>query len=94
MGCPPKRLLAILLPCLLTACSGPDLVNALVPEEGYRVVRDLAYAEGPRGRLDLYIPEDATGPLPTVVFFYGGNWQSGSKEDYLSSARPSLRAAI
>ena len=83
MGRPRMRLLAILLPCFLTACSGPDLVNALVPEEGYRVVRDLAYAEGPRGRLDLYVPEGAAEGAPTVIFYYGGNWQSGSKEDYL-----------
>lgn len=69
--------------CSTAACSGPDLVNAFVPSDGYRVERDIAYGEAARQRLDLYIPEGVSSPVPTVVFFYGGNWQSGSKTDYL-----------
>lgn len=74
---------ALALPLLLAGCSGPDLVNALVPEEGYSVVEDLSYGELPRQRYDLYLPNGADGEIPTVVFFYGGGWDSGAKEDYL-----------
>jgi len=69
---------------LLPACSGADLLNSLVPDTGYRVTRDIAYGEGPRRRLDLYIPESSrdAGPAPLVLYFYGGGWESGSKGDY------------
>lgn len=35
---------------LLVACSGPDLINAFVSREGYHVMRDLQYGDGPRRR--------------------------------------------
>ena len=79
------RRLILLLPSLLllAGCSGPDIINAFVPGDGYRVVEDLSYGEGPRRKLDLYIPEAAAEPLPTVVFFYGGGWRTGERADYL-----------
>lgn len=67
----------------LPGCSGADFVNSMVPKDGYRVVKDLAYAPGPRHRLDVYIPDNAPASLPTIVFLYGGGWTSGSKGDYL-----------
>ncbi len=73
---------AILLVASLTGCSGPDLLNALVPEEGYERVAGLPYGEGPRRRLDLYVPERPLPGNPTVVFLYGGSWDSGAREDY------------
>lgn len=78
------RFLAPLLPLLagLPGCSGADIVNALTPAEGYRVLQDIPYGEGPRRRLDVYLPDKAPARLPTVVFFYGGGWTDGSKADY------------
>lgn len=67
----------------LSACSGPDVLNAFAPDDGYRVVSDLQYRPGARGKLDLYIPDAANSTTPTIVFFYGGSWQTGSKDDYL-----------
>lgn len=71
---------------LLGGCSGTALLNALTPEVGYRVVAGLAYGDHPRQRLDLYVPQDAGG-APVVVFFYGGRWQEGSREDYRFAAQ-------
>jgi acetyl esterase/lipase len=67
---------------LSAGCSGPDVVNALKPSDGYRVERALRYGPGPRGLLDLYLPDGAPADAPAVVFFYGGNWQSGARGDY------------
>jgi acetyl esterase/lipase len=64
-------------------CSPAGIVNALVPSHGYRVEKDIAYGDGPRRKLDVYRPETMTGDMPVVVFFYGGEWQYGSKDMYL-----------
>jgi acetyl esterase/lipase len=76
------RLAAALLAALPTAACGPQLLNALVPEGGYDIERDLAYGDLPRQRLDVYVPDELAGPAPIVVFFYGGGWESGSKGEF------------
>ena len=79
-----KPVIPILLAAawLLAACSGPALVNALTPRDGYRIDRDIAYGDDARQRLDLYVPDGAAADAPLVVFFYGGRWESGSKDLY------------
>ena len=72
--------LALALPAV--GCAPARLVNALVPDDGYRLIQDRAYGAGPRQRLDVYVPDDLTAPAPVVVFFYGGRWEFGVKEDY------------
>lgn len=47
-----------------------------------RVTRELAYGSEPRRRLDIYAPRGGPFDRPVVVFFYGGNWDSGDKHDY------------
>jgi len=68
---------------LLTACSPVQLLNASIPTYGVSITRNVAYGAGPRHNVDIYRPNDAKGPLPVVVFFYGGSWNSGSKDEYL-----------
>jgi acetyl esterase/lipase len=63
------------------ACSPIDFLNRRVPDEAYRVTRDVPYGSLSRQRLDVYSPPAAEGPLPVVVFFYGGWWQAGEKAD-------------
>jgi acetyl esterase/lipase len=77
-----SRLAAALLLVLLAAGCGPALLNALVPEQGYRVEHDLAYGALPRQRLDVYMPDGLAGLAPVVVFFYGGRWESGDKGEF------------
>lgn len=55
---------------------------------GLREWRDLAYDPGdPDGRLDLYAPADASGPLATIVWIHGGGFISGDKQDIANYAR-------
>ncbi|MCL7463251.1 alpha/beta hydrolase [Pseudomonas sp. NW5] len=68
---------------LLQACSPLGLINALVPSGSHQRRRDIAYGPHPRQRLDLYQPLEPLPGRPLVVFFYGGSWNSGRKEDYL-----------
>jgi acetyl esterase/lipase len=74
--------LALLVGLPIAGCGPAALLNALVPDNGYRVERDLAYGDAARQRLDLYLPGEAVASAPVVVFFYGGRWEAGSKADY------------
>ncbi len=67
---------------LLSACSPTAVLNALAPRDGIVTTSDIPYGDGPRHTLDIYAPREAAGPTPVVVFFYGGNWDSGTKAMY------------
>ncbi|NJO38319.1 MAG: alpha/beta hydrolase [Rhizobiales bacterium] len=63
-------------------CAPARLLNAVITADGYRIERDVAYGEGPRHRLDIYIPDEVAANASVAVFFYGGRWAYGSKADY------------
>ncbi|SFV01490.1 Acetyl esterase/lipase [Polaromonas sp. YR568] len=71
-----------MLPALLTACSGADLLNATVATDTYRRTGGIAYGPDPRQRLDVYQPQGELRNAPVVVFFYGGSWSKGERADY------------
>jgi acetyl esterase/lipase len=54
----------------------------LSPGAAKRVARDVPFGTHPRQRLDIYAPRNGTPPRPVLVFFYGGNWDSGDRQDY------------
>jgi len=63
-------------------CSRFDLLNAAVPFTGYSRTNDLSYGDLPRQKLDVYVPCNVQPNARVVVFFYGGDWQTGDKADY------------
>ena len=79
-----------------------NTVNNLTPGDGGtdRVATDIAFGSDPRQKLDIYTPVGAgsapagagsapvgAGKAPVVVFFYGGSWSSGRRQDYAFAAR-------
>ena len=53
-----------------------------VPDTKLSVQQDVAYADGGADTtMDVFRPESASGPLPTVVWIHGGAWISGAKEN-------------
>jgi acetyl esterase/lipase len=60
---------------------------ALAGRSARRVARDLAYGAAPRRKLDIYAPRAGATNRPVLVFFYGGNWDSGEKQDYAFAGR-------
>ncbi len=66
----------------ITACSSLQVINAITPDNTYHKVENLAYGNDPRQKLDVYSPLNLIGPAPVVVFLYGGNWNSGERNDY------------
>lgn len=78
----PLLRLMYLLPLLCVgACSSVDVLNATITHDGYTLHRDLAYGNDARQKMDIYVPDHATN-APVILFFYGGSWQTGSKDDY------------
>jgi len=58
----------------------------------FRAERDVVYrsVNGIDLKLDLYVPYDKK-PGPTIVYIYGGGWQTGSKEQYVLWYLPYLQ---
>jgi acetyl esterase/lipase len=58
------------------------------PRPKVKALRDLPYVEGghERNRLDLFLPGQAEGRLPVVVWIHGGAWNTGSKDACINEA--------
>jgi acetyl esterase/lipase len=68
---------------LLASCSPFAAVNAVVPSATYRRTVGLPFDPHARNLLDVYQPASASGASPVVIFFYGGNWATGNRTDYV-----------
>lgn len=70
------------LTAFLAACSPIKVLNALTPSSTFTKTSAIAYGTDLRQQLDIYRPAPTIANAPVVVFFYGGSWNSGSKDDY------------
>jgi acetyl esterase/lipase len=70
----------------LSACSPFTILNTTIGEDGFTVHSGLRFGPQARQVLDVYVPEQRDGPLPVVVFFYGGSWRGGERADYRFAA--------
>ncbi|HTU10792.1 MAG TPA: alpha/beta hydrolase [Allosphingosinicella sp.] len=60
-----------------------NMLDALLATRGTRrLARDLPYGASSRQTLDIYAPKAAGKNRPVLIFFYGGNWDSGDKHNY------------
>lgn len=74
--------LLILSVLTLSACTGAQVLNSLTPGKGYVLATNLPFDDETRLRLDVYTPAGEVRDAPVVVFFYGGRWTTGSKDDF------------
>lgn len=58
------------------------VANAPAVLTDVKIQKGLSYGEKPWQKLDVYMPPDASENTPVIVFFYGGRWSSGEKEQY------------
>jgi acetyl esterase/lipase len=72
---------ALIVLTFVSGCGGVQLLNSVAINPG-KIERDIAYGTLPRQKLDVYSPKDITAQTPTLVFYHGGSWQFGSKDDY------------
>jgi acetyl esterase/lipase len=104
---PRAALLALLLPLAAAmpapaqAVPGPGGTSADKPparKGAVRVVRDLAYCDGPdadpkKHRLDLFLPAGAE-QVPVLMWIHGGGWQMGDRWLFASVGRRFAEAGI
>jgi acetyl esterase/lipase len=86
-----RHLVAAAVAATLGACSplgALNGVNNLTPGDGgtAREATGIAFGAEARQKLDVYTPAKAAN-APVVVFFYGGSWNSGRRQDYAFAAR-------
>ena len=77
------RRLGLLAGGLVAGCSPVGLLNTMVPTDHFQRTAALPYGAHARHKLDVYRPGTTEKGAPVVVFFYGGSWESGRREDYL-----------
>jgi acetyl esterase/lipase len=79
-----QKIFSLSLLFILTACSEAKFAIANAPQLTYKgeIIRDVAYGVHERQKLDIYIPQTEEASLPVIVFFHGGRWSFGSKDQY------------
>jgi len=75
-------LYAISLLALVSGCTQFQLLDATIPRWGSARWTNLAYGPLARQKLDVYRPHGVSSGASVVIFFYGGDWQRGSKDGY------------
>lgn len=97
----PPLLWAITVVIAFWAASGaafaqqlPNGAFAAQAARQYRVAPDITYstANNYDSKLDVYRNADAASPRPTLVYFHGGGWVIGSKEQSVLALLPYLEA--
>ena len=84
-----SRYAIAIIACISSACSPIKVLNSLVPENGYELVSGVEYGTNARQKLDIYLPkatEKSTALKKVIIFYYGGNWDSGERADYKFAA--------
>lgn len=76
-----SRIAIFFLSSVLAACSPFPVLNGLGTDSGYRSFATQRYGDAPRQQLDVYQPAVANQGI-VVVFFYGGGWRSGARDEY------------
>ena len=89
-----QRLIAAAALALLAGCSPLELLNQTSPDRHYTRTANVAYGAESRHVLDIYRPAARLPSAPLVVFFYGGGWRSGDKDNYEFVASALTEAGI
>lgn len=78
------KLLSLTSVLLVTACTQIGLFALNFPSSNQTdIVQNVPFGPGQWQKLDIYVPKNTSqGKHDVVVFYYGGKWETGRKEDY------------
>ena len=74
--------ITLLFISLLVGCSSLNTLNAIIPDGDSTLTTNVAYGMENRQFLDIHHSNSKQKNLPIIVFFYGGRWQNGSRQEY------------
>jgi len=79
-----KILTILFFMAFLVACTPLQFAVVNAPTLTYdgQISKDVLYGQLPRQNLDIYVPNIEQETFPVVVFFHGGRWIDGSKDQY------------
>lgn len=77
----------VALPAQAVSVMDPFNLPAAMDSGTAKVGDGIAYADGPRHKLDIYAPEQRGDAAPVVFFIYGGGWSRGERSDYQFAGR-------
>ncbi|WIJ25690.1 alpha/beta hydrolase [Devosia sp. RR2S18] len=77
----------VALPAQAVSVMDPFNLPAAMDAGTAKVGDGIAYADGPRHKLDIYAPEQRGDAAPVVFFIYGGGWSRGERSDYQFAGR-------
>ena len=52
----------------LVGCAPVDVLNAMIPTRDLTITRDVAYGDGTKQKLDIYVPKNLAPNAPVIVF--------------------------
>ena len=92
-------IIALVILALLTGAAVVVLwplrvVSALTSRKGYSLRADIAYGTLAAQHLDVYTPDNAKTDAPVLVFFHGGGWEIGDKDEYRFIAQAFASAGV
>ncbi len=76
---------SFILVLFMTGCTNLSVFVANIPAyfDGSKVYKDIVFQKNYNLALDIYMPPESVPVKPqTIVFFYGGSWEGGHKEQY------------
>ena len=81
---PVLTLVTALFSLLAAACGQAKFSAVNIPAsfKGGEVIKDISYGDLPAQKLDIYLPQNTAGTMPVVIFFHGGRWTDGTKDQY------------
>jgi acetyl esterase/lipase len=67
-----------------------DEMKMLMPMMSYAVIPNITYrtVDGWQGKLDVITPRGLKRPTPALIYYHGGGWQTGSKEERMPLVLP------
>lgn len=85
-----RNVMAALSVAILSGCSSASFFVANIPVtfSDAEIHSGIAYGAEDWQKLDIYAPENIEQAAPVMVFFYGGRWTFGHKEQYAFAALP------
>ena len=74
------HLTTLILLFFIISCKNKDY-EPVISDLPYKEIKDTSYSDGPRHKMDIYLPANRNIETKTLIAIHGGAWVSGDKSD-------------